>query len=189
MTVAQRQGAVVQTRHGFDDTEPETNAARPCARGTAIKPVRDVAFFLVGDAGPIVGEDDLDLSIIARCDPHADPAAARGVFDRVIDKIPDRLGEQVGIAVERQTRLCLDTEAGTHFFAERRIELSHFDSEVTKVDPLEPRPAQPRIDFRQTQQRIENGSDAIDVGDGLLYLVIDGLSIGAYQQQLFETGP
>jgi hypothetical protein len=74
--IAQGQAAVVQTRDGIDDAEPETDAAFPCTRVTAVKPVGDVGFFLVGYAGPIIGDDDLDLPFITGRDLQTDLARA-----------------------------------------------------------------------------------------------------------------
>jgi hypothetical protein len=55
MTIGQLEAAVVETRYGFDNTQPENDTARPRARLAAIEAGGDTGLLAVGDAGSVVG--------------------------------------------------------------------------------------------------------------------------------------
>ena len=71
-------------------------------------------------------------------------------------------------------RLATSTPKPAPFSSVGCIQFGHFASEIGEVDPAELGLTQPRINLGQTQQRVEHGDDAIDVGDRPLNFVVSG---------------
>ena len=186
MVVAQGQRAAVQPRHRLDDAEPESDPAGTAGGAAAIEALGDRRFLGVVDAGPVIGDDDLDPALAGTARRDRDGAVARRVFRRVVDEVADRLGEQERIAADRQPLRHIDGKGGALLLDQRPVELGDLGGDLGQLDGAEPRAAHAGIDLGEAQQRVEDADQPIDIGDRLIDLVERRLGRRAVADDAFE---
>lgn len=94
MIIGQSKTAVVQSRHCFDKAEPQSDARGRKTRLAPVKTLGHARFLGIRYPRPVVGDNDLDLPVAARCDAQADFAAGWQVLDRIVDEVAHRLGQR-----------------------------------------------------------------------------------------------
>jgi hypothetical protein len=159
--VLELEPAAMEPCHRDDEAEAEPAAGRAAAGLETIEAPHDLVALALGDARPVVLDDQLDVAL-ARRRAHADMATRPRVLDRVVDEVRQRLRHQRAIArAGRGREPGLEREAA--LLGERLVELRDVGGERRGVDRREGRAAMAGLDLGDAQQRLEDAHDLVEL--------------------------